>query len=306
MNPDKFDLFCLGGSSLDLILQVERLPQPDEKLLAQFAGRAAGGLVSNTACAASRLGLRTGWSGSLGDDENGRFVLAEFDRFGVDASRTVVHPGAVSNFCVILLDPSGERTILVVNTLPEPPVLTEAVLQSLAQARFGYIVPQNPAWFERFASAVHSGGGQVAVDLESVTPVTGAELIAALRQTQILFTNRGGLAQVSPQADWQTAAEEVLALGVEEVIVTLGAAGSAAVTRHGSARVDGFRVPVVDSTGSGDCFHAAYLAALQSGLPLAARLRFANAAAALKIQKLGPRAGLPTLEQVTAFLGEHP
>ena len=55
-----FDLFCLGGSSLDLILRVARLPNADEKLLAQFAGRAAGGLVANTACAAARLGLVTG------------------------------------------------------------------------------------------------------------------------------------------------------------------------------------------------------------------------------------------------------
>ncbi len=300
-----FDLFCLGGSSLDLILHDERLPQPDEKLLAQFAGRAAGGLVANTACAAARLGLITGWSGPLGDDDNGRFVLSEFGQFGVDATRSVVYPGQASDFCVILLDPSGERTILVVNTLPGPPPLTGEVLLALAQTRFAYSVPRPPAWFEPYAAAVHAGGGKVAVDLESVTPAAGADLLAALRQTQVLFTNRGGLAQVSSQAEVQAAAESVLALGVEEVIVTLGAAGSVAYTRQGSAKAEGFRVPVVDSTGSGDCFHAAYLAALQAGQPLEERLRFANAAAALKIQVLGPRAGLPTRAQVEQFLANY-
>jgi sugar/nucleoside kinase (ribokinase family) len=153
----------------------------------------------------------------------------------------------------------------------------------------------------------------VAVDLESVTPVEGDELLSALRQTQILFTNRGGLAMVprsaggmvNPDSDWEPVAHEVLDLGVEEVIVTLGAAGSAAVTPDGFAQVDGFHVPVVDSTGSGDCFHAAYLAALQAGQTLTERLRFANAAAAIKIQQLGPRAGLPTQAQVEQFLVDH-
>jgi sugar/nucleoside kinase (ribokinase family) len=301
-----FDLFCMGGSSLDLILQVERLPQADEKLTAHFAGRAAGGLVANAACAAARLGLHTGWSGPLGDDDNGHFVLAEFNSFGVDATCSIIHPGKVSNFCVILLDPSGERTILVVNTIPEPPTLTGEVIQALEQTRFGYTLPQIPTWFEHFANAVHSGGGKVVVDLESVTPVRGVELLNALRQTQILFTNRSGLAQVSPSTDLEAAANSLIELGVEEVIITLGAAGATAFTRQSSAQVTGFRVPVIDSTGSGDCFHAAYLVALQAGKPLAERLRFAAAAAALKIQKLGPRAGLPTLVQVEQFLSVTP
>ena len=300
-----YDLFCIAGSSLDLILTLPRLPQPDEKLLAQFAGRAAGGLVANAACAASRLGLHTGWSGLIGDDDGGRFVLSEFATYGVDASRAQILPGSAGDFCIILLDDSGERTILVVNSLPEPPPLDESTLDALHHCRVGYALPRPPAWFEQFAGAVHAGGGLVAVDMESTALAHGAELEASLRLTDLVFTNRSGLGMFAPDLSFEDAATHLLELGVQEVVVTLGAAGSALFTTAGRLDAPGFRVPVVDTTGGGDCFHAAYLAARNAGLEVVDRLRFANAAAALKVQHLGARGGLPTFAQVEEFLAQH-
>ncbi|NTV97171.1 MAG: carbohydrate kinase family protein [Thiobacillus sp.] len=89
------------------------------------------------------------------------------------------------------------------------------------------------------------------------------------------------------------------------VVVTLGAAGSALFTTAGRLDAPGFRVPVVDTTGGGDCFHAAYLAAGNAGLEDVDRRLFANAAAALKVQHLGARGGLPTFSQVEEFLAQH-
>lgn len=297
-----YDLFCLGGASLDLILRVPHLPEPDEKLVARFEGRAAGGLISNAACAAARLGLRTGWSGQIGADDGGRLMLAEFEKFGVQAGETVIRPGETTDFCVILLEPGGERTILVVNTIAGDPPLTDGVLAALRQTRRVYTMPRGEAWFKPVAAAVHAAGGQVVVDLEASSPVRGAALQAALCQTDIVFTNRGGLALVSGGEDVQAGAEALLSLGVALVVVTLGKQGAAALTRGEVCSAPGYAVPVVDATGAGDCFHAAYLKALAGGLPPAECLRFANAAAALKVQHLGPRGGLPDEAAVRAFL----
>lgn len=300
-----YDLFCIAGASVDLILKLPRLPDPDEKLLVQYAGRVAGGLVANAACAAARLGLRTGWSGLVGDDEGGRLVLQEFHNFGVDASLAQVLPGGMGDFCIILLDDNGERTILVANPLPEPPPLEEATLEALRYSRVGYALARPPEWFERFAGAIHAGGGLVAVDLESTSPAAGSDLIAALRLTDILFTNRGGLALLAPGFALEEAARFALDLGIREVVVTRGFLGSSLLTREGEVRAPAFQVEAEDTTGSGDCFHAAYLAARQAGLEGAERLRFANAAAALKVQHLGARGGLPTFAEVETFLASH-
>ena len=67
----------------------------------------------------------------------------------------------------------------------------------------------------------------------------------------------------------------------------------------------GYAVPVVDTTGAGDTFHAAYLAAMLGGAPLAERLRLANATAAMSVTRLGPRGWLPTPAEVAAFLEEN-
>ncbi len=88
--------------------------------------------------------------------------------------------------------------------------------------------------------------------------------------------------------------------------VTLGRGGFAALDDSGLTARGGFRVPVVDTTGCGDVFHAAYLFGLLEGWPLAERLDFANAAAALKCRELGGRAGIPTLEELEAFLADPP
>ena len=300
-----YDLFCIAGASVDLILKLPHLPDPDEKLLVQYAGRVAGGLVANAACAAARLGLRTGWSGLVGDDEGGSLVLQEFQNFGVDASMARVLPGGMGDFCIILLDDNGERTILVANPLPEPPPLEESTLEALRNSRVGYALARPPEWFERFAGAVHAGGGLVAVDLESTSPAVGSDLTAALRLTDILFTNRGGLNLLAPGFALEEAARFALDLGILEVVVTRGFLGSSLLTREGEVRSPAFQVEAEDTTGSGDCFHAAYLAARQAGMEGAERLRFANAAAALKVQHLGARGGLPTFAEVEAFLANH-
>lgn len=135
------DLCCVGGSALDVVLRVPSLPVSGEKLIAQFAGRMAGGVVSNTACAAARLGLNTGWSGQIGDDDNGRIVLNEFAVFGVDDSLITLRKDSPADFCVVLLEPSGERTILVVPTLPGLPPLTPGLLKALSQSRIAYTLP---------------------------------------------------------------------------------------------------------------------------------------------------------------------
>lgn len=300
-----YDLFCLGGSAVDLMLRVPRLPLLDEKLETAFAGRLPGGLVANTACAAARLGLRVGWSGYLGADDFGRLVLEDFTRFGVDSQHAVSVEGANSDFTVILLTPGGERTILIVSNFTAPPPLTEDVLKALSHSRLGYALPRTPDWFERFSRAVHLGGGQVVVDVEGSCPVKGAELDAALRNSDVAFFSHDGLRLASGVDAPKEGVQKLLKTGLQAVIVTLGAAGAMAATQDEIDQHPAFQVPAVDTTGAGDCFHAAFLAGWLEGWGLRRCLRFASAAAALSVQALGARGGLPDRAAVENFLAQH-
>lgn len=310
-----FDLICLGGVSADLILKSPRLPDPDEKLVVQYAGKQAGGLVANAACAARRLGLKVAWAGTVGDDDFGRLAMDDFAQFGVDTSLATIDPRSATDFTVILLDPSGERTILVVPTTPLPPRIGPQAIQALSHTHMVYTLPQAPDWFAPLAAAVHAGGGLVAVDIEGTSPVQGEELQTVLECTDIVFCNRRGLLLAAGDAHGALTGEaeagsikdharRLLALGVQLVCVTLGNEGALGVTAGYAVHAAGYSVPVIDTTGAGDCFHAAFLYAHHYGYPLPEALQFANAAAALSVGSLGARGGLPMEEQVTRFLAE--
>jgi sugar/nucleoside kinase (ribokinase family) len=66
--------------------------------------------------------------------------------------------------------------------------------------------------------------------------------------------------------------------------------------------VPGFVVEEVDPTGAGDCFNAACVIGLYAGWPLERTARFACAAGALAVTRLGPMEGAPTRAEVEALL----
>lgn len=301
-----FDILFIGGACVDIILKIPRLPYPDEKLVANYVGKQAGGLVGNTACAAARLGLRSGWVGDLGDDENGSEVINSFKQFSVNVEYIRVNPDIETDFTVILLDPSGERTILVVPASEPSPLLDPSILSLASRCKISYCLPRSLDWFTPYAQAVHEGGGQVAIDIEGSSPVKGTELVRVLQHTDIVFCSAGGLRLATGSDDPEIGCERILAEGVSCVVVTLGSRGAWGAARGVYLFVPAFQVPVVDTTGAGDCFHAAFLSQYLENKPLDTCLKFASAASALSVQEIGAREGLPDREMVQKFIMTNP
>ena len=297
-----FDLFCIGGASVDIEVKSARMPVQDEKMLVEFAGIEPGGMIANAACAASRLGLKTGWAGMLGGDEFGNTLLQDFNRFGVDASCAMVLENETSDFTVIILSPNGDRTILVVPANRQHLSMPARTLQAAGQSKIGYSMPLQPAIFKEYSTAIKGGGGKVAIDLEGSSPVTGRELEEVIRSSDILFCSKDGLHLAAGTPDNDEGARRLLAMGPALVVVTSGKKGAAAYTPDQAFHVKGYSVPVIDTTGSGDCFHAAFLCGLLEGWSITEALRFSNAAAALSVQGLGARGRLPTRAEVLDFI----
>ena len=297
-----FDIFCIGGSSLDLILRTPRLPVKDEKLVVDLKARTAGGFISNTACASARLGCRTAWSGTLGDDDFGNILRTSLREFGVDDSFVEIKPGETTDFCVILLDDTGERTILVVPTIHNTLNLTPGLITALSNSHIGYTLPHPPPWFHKFSSAIHNRGGKVALDIEGSSPVRGDDLQAVLKQCDMAFLSHDGLELACGTRDPLDGGKKLISMGIQQVVVTLGSRGAFAMDARAHVQVAGYPVKVVDTTGAGDCFHAAYLAGTLKGWTMGECLQFSNAAAAISVQHLGPRGGLPDFRQVVSFM----
>jgi ribokinase len=98
------------------------------------------------------------------------------------------------------------------------------------------------------------------------------------------------------------AARRLLEHGVEAVVITLGARGAWVATAAGDKRVPGFRVRAVDTTAAGDVFNGALAVALGEGRSLLDAVRFANAAAAISVTRLGAQPSAPKRAEIERLL----
>ena len=100
----------------------------------------------------------------------------------------------------------------------------------------------------------------------------------------------------------EEAGRALRAKGVDTVILTLGEAGALLLTGEAETHIPGFAVHAVDATAAGDAFNGALAAVLERGETLREAIRFAHAAAALTVKKVGAQPALPTAHEVARFL----
>ena len=112
--------------------------------------------------------------------------------------------------------------------------------------------------------------------------------------------------RVDSDARAAKAADRLLDRGVGTAILTLGRRGAFVATAQVRRLVPGFKVKVVDTTAAGDIFNAGLAVALAEGMPLLEAVRFANAAAALSVTRLGAQPSAPTRGEVERLLGRRP
>ena len=130
-------------------------------------------------------------------------------------------------------------------------------------------------------------------------------LAPCLPHIDLLFVNEDESRILSGSDDPRVAAKFFQSHGVKNVVVKLGGDGCCVFTQSGDVKVPAFRVPVVDTTGAGDCFAGTFLAALYYGHSTAGAARLANAAGALNIQRLGATGGLLSLDQTDAWMKNY-
>jgi sugar/nucleoside kinase (ribokinase family) len=302
----RFDVLAVGGVAVDWVMRVDHLPRSGQNVIGHFVGHLPGGAVANFACAAAHLGLQAASLSAVGDDKNGRLLTGDFQKHGVAIDHVLVRPDVETLFTVILIEPSGERSIVVVRMFEER-YSDDQLLAAISQSRALYTMPNNAQLFARMAKIARAHDVLTMIDVEATIGADRQKLERILRWTDIASFNENGLIAVSGEEPTVEGARRLLAYGPHTVVVTLGARGALAVTADEAVLAPGRMVAVQDTTGAGDTVNAAFLmATLDSAksrpLPLARRLAFANGAAALATTGLGPRGRLPTSAEVEAFI----
>jgi sugar/nucleoside kinase (ribokinase family) len=293
-----YDVLVIGRSCVDYIAVVDAFPAENSKVALKQRFVEGGGQGGTAAACIARLGGRVGYVGRLGDDDAGRICLRRLAAFNVDAGHVQIVPGGrTPEAYVFVTAATGDRTIFYVpNTLPR---LEREDLPAglIASARVLLLDPETTYLADLLPQ---TDGPRVVYDAERWR--SGME--AMMQTADFFIPNRDFLddRRIAGHARtldglmkrWQAALSGRL-------IVTAGPEGAYYLEDGQLLRVPAPRVKVVDTTGAGDNFHAAFALALSWGEALNDAVRLAVAVASLSCQAYGGRKGLPSLKNARAL-----
>lgn len=296
----EFDIVGIGRNSWDRVLAVDHYPKPDQKMNVNASSNQCGGQVANTLVAAAKLGAKTKYLGKFGDDANGQAVRNALFKANVDISQSKIIPGVPNQSATIIVDQKNfTRNVF---TLKDPKLDIQPKdfqQKDYTCGKILYLGARNIDEIKSFAKVGKAKNCVIAIDLDETHP----EADHLLSNVSILFCPQSYLEYFvhgeSIQSKMKLLHEKH---SLEMVCCTLGDQGSIGYDGKQFYQKSAFKIDVIDTTGAGDVFQAAFLISLLRNKTLDECLSFGNAAAALNCKQLGSQLGAPTTDQVENFL----
>src|ERR1700723_695851 len=295
-------ILCIGMPVRDLTFRVHGLPARGSKENATHFDEICGGNALNAAIGIVPLGGRASICGPMGEarETSSRYIFDKLAHEGIDTKHVVHMPGLVTPISNIMIDPSGERTIVTFRDpelwkvrLPDADKLLEDCDAILTENRCAEFCTD-------LCAEARRRGIPVVVDVDRAMSLRGGLLTAS---SHLVFSSEAlqSTAGVAHDAD---ALLKVAKLTPSFLAGTQGALGTLWLDENRSLQqTPAFPVHTVDTLGAGDVFHGAFALAITEQQELRQALRFASAAAALKCTRFGGAFAAPQRTEVEELLG---
>ncbi len=299
MNP----IYIIGSSNTDMVVQSDKIPAPGETILGGTFFMNPGGKGANQAVAAARLGGTVTFVANVGNDLFGRQSIDHFLKENINTQFISVDPMHASGVALIIVDKKGENCITVApgsngnlkidqidkafNSIESPAIVLiqmeiplSVVQYTIERCRFlGHRVILNPAPAAKLNESVFK-------NLFLITPnESEAELLTGI--------------SIKDSATAVQAAEKLQSMGVQNVVITLGAKGVYLHSATSKRFVAAVTVKAIDTTAAGDCFNGALAVALSENISLDKAVEFACEAASISVTRKGAQASLPYRKELT-------
>jgi sulfofructose kinase len=295
-----FDVTGIGLNATDTLLMVPCLPKYGGKAPYVREILSPGGQVASALVACQKLGLRTTYIGTVGDDECARVQIDSLRESGVDLQYLQVRPGCPNQSAYILVDgQTGERTVFwrrddCLRIDPE-----QITPEQITCARLLHIDGHDTAAIEHGARLARQAGIPVTVDVDTIYPgfdrvLPYVDYLIASSEFPSCWTG-----EQDPFRALELIQEEY---GMKVAAMTLGDRGALAREGGNFYYSPAFAVECVDTTGAGDIFHGAFCYGVLRQFSLERTLEFSNAMAALNCTAMGARGGIRTAAEAEELI----
>lgn len=310
------DILVVGSCFLDYVGYVDHMPQVGETMHSESFMKNFGGKGGNQAVAAGRLGAKVAMVSMVGADGDGTDYIKELEKNGVNTAHMLRTGRSTTGLAMIFVDTKSSQNEIVIN-----PNATHHFTPELVRAQTGnwstilhkglkYLICQNEIPLATTLEAIKEGHSRGVYTVFNTAPAPTpkeVELIKPYLPNVSLFCPNEVEAalmtgvKVTDTDSAFRAIHALQALGVRDVVITLGAAGFA-LSENGAApiHVKGKRVKAVDTTGAGDCFVGSMVFFLNRGLSLLEACKRANECAAISVTRKGSQKSYPTADELPA------
>ncbi|KAF5191282.1 Ribokinase [Thalictrum thalictroides] len=309
-NQNNPPLVVVGSANADIYVEINRLPKEGETISAKTGQTLAGGKGANQAACGGKLAYPTYFVGQIGEDAHGRLISEALETGGVQLDHLSIVSNAPTGHAVVMLQSDGQNSIIIVggaNMCCWPEKFDEKDLEVVKNAGIVLLQREIPDSVNiQVAKAARSAGVPVILDAGGMEGPIPVEL---LNFVDILSPNETELARLTGMEteSFEQISQAVLKcneMGVKQVLVKLGSKGSALFV-EGEEPINQPIISaskVIDTTGAGDTFTAAFAVALVEGKSRKECLKFAAAAASLCVQVKGAIPSMPARKAVLDLL----
>lgn len=293
-----YDIVVVGSINMDLFFEINKMPALGETIEGQAFHFLQGGKGANQAIAAAKLGNKVAMIGCVGQAAFGALAVKNFEKYGVNHTHVyrvadytgvacvtiqqskkrdnsiISVPGANRRITKDMIDqakPIIKKAKIVLLQLEIPLEIVEYVIEYCYDNKVPVIL--NPSPYQTIKQEI----------IQKLTFIIPNEI-----EVHQMFTSHS--------------IELSCAQYPNKVIVTRGSMGAVFHDRMELKIVDGIKVPLVDTTGAGDVFLAAFASEYIKSKQIEESIKFANICAGMSVMKIGAQESSPTIEEVLYYI----
>lgn len=299
-------IVVIGSSNIDMLMKMDHLPARGETVTDAVFHQVFGGKGANQAVAAARSGGDVAFINCVGDDAYAKEMVRNFKLDGINTEYVFSETGVSSGTALIMIGEDGDNYLSVAPgaNYRLTPQYIDTVEELLKKAEI--LVLQYEILPETLAYVLQKADEHNVRVMLNFAPARDIDR-NLLSRVSILVVNEveaGFLTGITVDSEKKIkeAAKALLELGVETVVLTLGADGSFVASNGGESHIPAFKVKAMDTTAAGDTYCGCLATALTEGKSMDQAVVFASAGAAISVTKMGAQPSAPTRKEIDKFI----